>query len=480
MISKHSDIGGQSVLSRDFKSHPGKRAARKFKPHHPILALAGLVAGFGIMLGFSPDDAGASREPDPRTTIALPLSNPILSATEQGIASDLMALPEGGATKHTSSTDGLNWQTVIVKKGDTLSHIFKRNGISAQQLQNLLASTEKKSALRNLYPGDTLDIKVDSSRRLLALRYDVDESSTLKINRVQDKFINELVSHPVEKRSAVAKGTIDSSLFLAAQRAGLSDNLTMELAGIFGWDIDFVLDIRKGDSFSVIYEELYSRGEKLRDGKILAAEFTNRGKSYYALRYTDNDQHTDYYDKNGRSLRKAFLRSPVDFSRISSKFSLGRKHPVLNTIRAHKGVDYAAPRGTPIKATSDGKIVHRGRKGGFGNTIILQHGSSYSTLYAHLSGYARGIVRGKRVKQGQIIAYVGSTGLATGPHLHYEFRVNGVHRDPLTVKLPDAAPLAKKYSSDFYQKSRPLLAQLDVVKRIASRSGHTTIALNTP
>ena len=239
----------------------------------------------------------------------------------------------------------------------------------------------------------------------------------------------------------------------------------MELAGIFGWDIDFALDIRQGDSFAVIYEEVFLDGEKVRDGDIIAATFSNRGESYQAIRYTDASNHTDYYSPDGHSMRKAFLRTPVEFSRISSRFSLGRKHPILNTIRAHKGVDYAAPRGTPIKATGDGKVIYRGVKGGYGNVVIIQHGSSYSTLYGHMSRFARGVHSGSHVKQGQIIGYVGSSGLATGPHLHYEFRINGVHRNPLTVKLPDAQPLPKQYMADFQMHANQLVASLDLLSK---------------
>ncbi len=239
----------------------------------------------------------------------------------------------------------------------------------------------------------------------------------------------------------------------------------MELAAIFGWDVDFALDIRAGDSFTVVYEELYLNGEKLRDGDILAAEFNNRGKRYRAIRYQDPRGRTEYYSPDGKNMRKAFLRTPVAFTRISSRFSLGRKHPILHHIRAHKGVDYAAPRGTPIKATGDGKIVFRGRKGGYGNTIIIQHGGRYSTLYAHMSRFARSLRTGRRVRQGQVIGYVGSTGLATGPHLHYEFRINGAHHNPLTVRLPDASPLPRKYRRNFKASTAPYLAQLDLLKR---------------
>ena len=235
----------------------------------------------------------------------------------------------------------------------------------------------------------------------------------------------------------------------------------MALAGIFGWDIDFALDIRQGDSFTVMYEELLLDGEKVGDGNIIAAEFINDDRTYRAYRYTDSKEKTEYYSPDGKSMRKPFMRTPVDLARISSRFNLRRKHPVLNKIRAHKGVDYAAATGTAIKATGDGKVVHRGRKGGYGNTIILRHGNTYTTLYAHMSKYARKTGVGSRVKQGQIIGYIGSTGLATGPHLHYEFRVNGVHRNPLKVKLPSAKPLPESEMGRFQTSIQPLIVQLD-------------------
>ncbi|MEJ2115872.1 MAG: peptidoglycan DD-metalloendopeptidase family protein [Gammaproteobacteria bacterium] len=261
--------------------------------------------------------------------------------------------------------------------------------------------------------------------------------------------------------SQVATGKINHSLFLAGQDAGMSDGLIMELAGIFGWDIDFALDIRQNDTFTVVYEELFLQGEKVGDGNIIAAEFVNNKHTYRAYRYTDNNGKTEFYSPDGKSMRKPFMRTPVDLARISSRFNLKRKHPILNKIRAHKGVDYAAATGTAIKATGDGKVVHRGRKGGYGNTIILRHGNTYTTLYAHMSKYARKTGIGSRVKQGQIIGYIGSTGLATGPHLHYEFRVNGVHRNPLKVKLPSAKPLPNSEIEKFKISIQPMIVQLD-------------------
>jgi len=235
----------------------------------------------------------------------------------------------------------------------------------------------------------------------------------------------------------------------------------MQLVSIYGWDIDFALDIREGDSFTVIYEEQYKDGVKVADGPIIAAEFINRNTPLRAVRYEHEDGRTDYYADNGDAMRKAFLRTPVNFTRISSRFNLKRKHPILNKIRAHKGVDYAAQTGTHIKATGDGTVAYAGKKGGYGRTIILKHGGKYSTVYAHLYRYARGIRTGKRVKQGQIIGYVGRSGLATGSHLHYEFRVNGVHRNPLTIKLPKVESIDKEAFPEFRRKITPMVAELD-------------------
>jgi len=260
---------------------------------------------------------------------------------------------------------------------------------------------------------------------------------------------------------------VDTSLFEAGQHAGLSDSLIMQMAEIFGWDVDFALDIRAGDRFALVFEEQFKDGEKIGEGPIVAAEFSNRGRRIRAVRYVDPAGRIDYFSPDGRSMRKAFLRTPVNFTRISSRFSFSRRHPILHKMRAHRGVDYAAPRGTAVKASGDGRVVFAGRNGGYGRTIVLRNGSVYTTLYAHLSRFSKGIRPGKRVEQGQTIGYVGSTGLATGPHLHYEFRVRGAHRDPLSVKLPQAAPLAEGYMDDFRSRAEPLLAKLDLTARTA-------------
>ncbi|MDH3342841.1 MAG: peptidoglycan DD-metalloendopeptidase family protein [Gammaproteobacteria bacterium] len=364
------------------------------------------------------------------------------------------------------------WREFKVKSGDSLAKLFRRADIKPQQLDEMMKSGEAAKQLTRIYPKDTLRILTDDDHNLLGLRYEIDHENYLMVERKNGALEANTFKHDIETRTAHASGVIDSSLFMAAQESGISQNLIMELAGIFGWDIDFALDIRKGDHFTMIYEELYRNGEKIKDGNILTAEFINNGKTYQAVRYTNPENNrTEYFTADGKSMRKTFLRSPVNFARISSGFTTSRYHPVLHKFRSHKGVDYAAKRGTPILASGDGKIVHRGRKGGYGRTIIIQHGSKYSTLYAHLKSYKSNLKVGSKVKQGQTIGYLGSSGLATGPHLHYEFRVNGVHRNPLTVKLPTAKPVPKRYLADFELKTTPVLAQLNLLTR-------TQVALN--
>ncbi len=468
----------QSIYNRDIKSlqMEGSPGPRLLKPAHLLTASAAVVITLAIAY-LSPDTAEATSH----STVQLPDQN-TASLAEQSTRTLPLQLPETAGpgidtesvepapaevlTKATDSTPADDWQQVNVKSGDSIAVIFSRLGIAPQELHALLEQGGATHNLKKIYPGQTLRVVTGEDNKLVKLSYQVDRLNTLEVSRNDSGFDVTTVTRTPEFRVRNASGVIDSSLFLAGNKAGLSDSMTMELAGIFGWDIDFVLDIRKGDQFTVLYEEMQLDGENIGNGTILAAEFNNRGKRYQAIRYTDAGGKTDYYSLDGKSMRKAFLRTPVEFSRISSGFSLGRKHPILNKIRAHKGVDYAASRGTPVKATGDGKIVLRGQKGGYGNTIILQHGSKYSTLYAHLSKFRGGLKNGSRVKQGDVIGYVGSSGLATGPHLHYEFRVDGVHRDPLRVKLPGADPLNKKYRDDFDAKAEALLAQLDLVRDV--------------
>ncbi|MDJ0807777.1 MAG: peptidoglycan DD-metalloendopeptidase family protein, partial [Gammaproteobacteria bacterium] len=338
---------------------------------------------------------------------------------------------------------------------------------SANLLHKIVHSSKAAGTLTKIRPGETLHVELDAEDHFVNLTLQHSKVNSLFIELTDDgKFAATQKTRDVELRTAHVQATIENSLYLSAQNAGLPDAVIMELANIFGWDIDFALEIRSGDRFTVIYQEEYLEGEKLRNGPILAAEFVNQGRTYRAVRYVDGSGKADYFTPEGRSMRKAFLRAPVDFRRISSRFTKERWHPVLGKKRPHRGVDYAAKTGTPIRAAGDGKILHRGKKGGYGRTVIIQHGQRYTTLYGHLSRYNKKAKPGSKVKQGQIIGYVGQSGLATGPHLHYEFRVNGVHRNPLTVKLPDAEPIAKKYRSDFMLKTRELTAQLDTINRI--------------
>ena len=350
---------------------------------------------------------------------------------------------------------------VIVANGDTLSTVFAKVGLPQATVHEVLASSKEAKQLTRLRIGQRLQFELDEQGGLARLSSPINRLESLQLVNTGNSYSFTKEQLKPDVSTNYAYGEIESSLFLAAKRAGLSHNLTMDLANIFGYDIDFAMDIRKGDAFEVIYEEKTIDGERVGTGNILAARFTNRGKSYTAVRYTNKQGNTSYYTADGTSMRKAFIRTPVDFARISSRFSNGRKHPILNKIRAHKGVDYAAPHGTPIKSAGDGKVILAGRKGGYGNTVVIQHGNRYRTLYAHMQGFAKGVRNGSQVKQGQIIGYIGTTGLSTGPHLHYEFQVDGVHVDPLGLKLPMADPIAQNEKQRFLQLSQPLMAQMD-------------------
>ena len=355
---------------------------------------------------------------------------------------------------------------LTIKSGDTLDQLFRRNQLSVADLMTIATLDSAKEPLRMLRPGDELMIEHDEGRVMRLTRH-IGIQQTLQVTRDDaGQFAASLEERPVEYRQVRRHGVITDSLFVSAAAANLSDKVIMNLAGIFAWDIDFVYDIRVGDEFYVIYEELWQDGQRVDDGEIVAAEFVNQGESFKALRYVKPDGRSDYFDDSGRSVRKAFVRAPVDFRRISSEFNPNRRHPVLNTIRAHRGVDYAAKTGTPIMAAGDGKIITRERQRGYGNVVVLQHGGNITTLYAHMNAFRRGQKVGSRIKQGQIIGYVGATGLVTGAHLHYEYRINGVHRNPRTVNLPEAEPIADAYREDFDKVTAPLLAALEDFKRL--------------
>lgn len=355
----------------------------------------------------------------------------------------------------------LSWAEYKIENGDNLSGLFKQAGFNDGLMLKVIHGEGEADKVQRLYVGETISFATDQDGELVEIELQRTRTESLRIHREEDRFVGEINHREPEIRTTYAEAEIDSSLFGAGQNAGLTDKLTMELANIFGWDVDFVMDIRKGDRFSVVYEELYLDGEKIDNGRILAAEFYTQGRELAAVLYTNGEGRSEYFTPEGQSMRKAFLRTPVDFARISSSFNLQRRHPVLNKIRAHKGTDYAAQPGTPIKAAGDGKVIHVGRKGGYGNTVIVQHGQEITTLYAHMRGYAKNMRSGTRVKQGQVIGYVGSSGLATGPHLHYEFRVNGQHRDPVKVKFPNAEPVPQQEMVNFKRVTENSLAQLE-------------------
>jgi len=352
------------------------------------------------------------------------------------------------------------WVVVDIRKGQTLSTIFKKHGVDARLTHDLSRSKQGR-LLNSLRTGPNLRLRFDAAGSLVSLRYNIDATRIL-ISEFEDRdFQTRIEKRKVEIKRKEIAGTIHGSLFRSAAKVGLSDKFVLHLVSIFKWNIDFNRDLQPGDRFSVIYEEKYVGGRKFATGGIVAAAFVVNGKKYSAIRHVDPDGQVSYYNSAGESLKRAFLRSPVKFSRISSQFSKKRFHPVLKRWRAHKGVDYAAGRGTPVHATADGVIRYLGGKNGYGRTVIIQHGRKYQTLYGHLNGYNKKLRKGSRVRQGQVIGYVGSSGLATGPHLHYEFRVNGVHKNPLTVKVPRALPIDGRQRKEFMQVAASMDTRLN-------------------
>jgi len=350
---------------------------------------------------------------------------------------------------------------VIVRRNDTLDAIFRKLELSLADLANLRALSGARALVDRLVPGEALRL-THRNGELLTLERNLSLTEQLRVTRAADGFRADVSARPIEARVVVAHGSIDSSLFDAAQSAGMQDQTVLQLAQIFGWDIDFALDLRPGDEFTVSYQRLYQHGEYLQDGPILAASFTNQGREVHAVRYRAPDGSERYYSPDGRSMQKAFLRAPLEFRRVSSGFSRARYHPILDLVRAHQGVDYAAPNGTPVRAAGDGRIRFRGVRGGYGNLVEIDHGGGIVTVYGHLSRFAPTARVGARVQQGQTIAYVGMTGLATGPHLHYEYRLNGRYLDPQHVKLPDATPLDPSLAADFQRQTAPLLAAIEL------------------
>ena len=358
---------------------------------------------------------------------------------------------------------GLDQIEVVVRRNDTLDQIFRRLQLSLTDLANVRAMQGLKSALDRLHPGELLTLS-HRDGNLFALTRRLSPSEVLKVERdAEAGFVASVEETPLQRAPVTTEGVIRSSLFEAAGAAGLRDQTTLALAELFGWDIDFVLDLREGDHFKVTYEKVSREGEIIGDGAILAAEFVNQGQVYRAVRFVGADGKADYFSPDGKSLRKAFLKAPLEFTRVSSVFNPSRRHPVLNTIRAHRGVDYAAPSGTPIRAAGDGRVQFRGVKGGFGNVLEIAHANKVVTVYGHVSRFAKGLNAGDKVRQGEVVAYVGMTGLATGPHLHFEYRVGGEWKNPQTIlkTAQAAAPIDAAQREAFTRQTQPLLAMLD-------------------
>ena len=333
-----------------------------------------------------------------------------------------------------------------VKKGESLSIIFEEKKVPLNTAYKIF-DFDKDNILSSIKPGDVMEFNY-IGEKLEGIEIIKDETNSILID-ISESVSIESIKKKIQSISSIKQGEITTSFYKDALKEGIPDSIIMDFAYIFGWDIDFIFDVRKGDKFAVIFEADYSEGEKISSGDIIFAEFINKNDRYIAQRFFDNNQGKQYFNENGDNVRKAFLRAPLDFAYISSHFNPNRLHPILHKIKAHNGVDYAARRNTPVKASGDGVISFVGVKGGYGRTIEIKHGGNIKTLYAHLEKYNSISKVGNKVKQGEIIAYVGDSGRATGPHLHFEFWQGKTRTDPVKVKLPSAKPLNKNQLNDF-------------------------------
>jgi murein DD-endopeptidase MepM/ murein hydrolase activator NlpD len=440
-----------------------------------FMTFAGLIALPLITLSLLPEKAQGGLEP--KTQQEAKLKALVEELADQ--PSDLLtqapnsAQMEGISTAQGSSTNmqpepppplaeppaQMRWVDYTVKKGDTLARLLKPTALNASDIHQLAYETPHGRELVNLRPGEVIRVGTLNDE-VKSIEYNPTPLISFSYTNEQGQFTSEKRLNSHQKTQILSQFTIENSLFVDGAKSGLSDNMLYKLMQIFAYDIDFALDLRQGDQFRVVYDAYVLENGKMEPGKILAAEYINKRKNIKALAYAQKEQ-INYYTPEGRSLKKGFIRTPVKIGYISSAFNPNRRHPVLNTIRAHKGTDYAAPVGTPIYATADGKISFKGWQNGYGNTLIVQHAGGISTLYAHISKFQRGLAKNQKIKQGQIIAYVGQTGLASGPHLHYEFRVNGQHKDPVKVKLPSAPSLSGKDLLAFKSATLEQLSQLD-------------------
>lgn len=412
-----------------------------------VTLIAVAVAHQGLDPATESDAAVAARTPSD----IVPLALPERSVPEAAIARDADAkTPDDEAQGQ--------WTEVRVRSGQTLDAIFREQGFSATMLHQLVRLDDNTRKLTSIRPGELFEFRKDESGDLLQMRYPLNEAQHLVVHQEGGTLRSEVTEREIHTEVAEANGVINSSLFLAGKEAGLGDAVTMEFANIFGWDVDFIFDIRDGDRFFVVYEKLYRDGEFLRDGRILAASFINQSERYRAVHF-ESENGSDYFDPDGRTMRREFLRAPLNFSYISSAFNPRRMHPILKRVRPHNGIDYYAPRGTPVYAAGDGTVIRSGYSNANGHHVFIKHADSIVTKYLHFTN--RAVQKGQRVKQGQTIGYVGSTGLASGPHLHYEFVVNGVHRNPRTVPLPEVIPLEGDTLETFMREAEPMLSRLN-------------------
>ena len=416
------------------------------KPHRWIMSV---IAGFLFVLFLFPSEPVNAYKNS-------------ASSLEIGKRYDLEVNFDNFPIEDLSSLEEINEaKSVVVKKGDNLALIFKRNGLSPQQTYRVSNAGQDAKKLLKIMPGEVLELQIDQQDQLISLQYPFTSTDTLIISKNEDSsFSSKIETLNVDTRLNYTQGDVTNSFWNAGVKANLTDNQIMQVAGIFGWDVDFALGLRAGDSFYVMFEEHYIDGEFIENGDIVAAQFVNQGEAYTAIRYEDGN----FYTPEGRSMRKSFLRAPVNFRYISSSFKKKRFHPVQKRWKAHRGVDYAADRGTPVMAAGDGKVIKAAYDKYNGHHVFIQHGEKYVTKYLHFT--KRKVKKGQMVKQGQLIGTVGSTGMVTGPHLHYEFLVNGVHRNPRTVDLPKAQPIAKKEKSKFIDIAAFRLQQLNNNKRI--------------
>ncbi len=356
------------------------------------------------------------------------------------------------------------WREERIQRGDTVASVLARLGVSDPEASTNLLQAKGVRSLYQLIPGRSIRAVTSSDGRLETLTYLNTDGRRLHVARSDSGFSATEEAPQTEQWVMQSSGQIETSLFGATDASGIPEVVALQIAEIFSSDIDFHRDLRRGDRFSVIYEALAADGEFVGFGRVLSAEFVNQGHAFRAVYFRDDQGRNGYYTPDGRNMRKAFLRSPIEFSRVTSGFSNSRFHPILNKWRAHKGIDYGAPSGARVRATADGHVTFAGKKGGYGNVVVVRHPNGYETLYAHLSGFAEGVRPGRRVTQGEVVGFVGSTGLATGPHLHYEFHVNGVHQNPMKLAMPPGPPITSQSRAAFDESSQPLLSRLDLLR----------------